>query len=255
MEGAVGDVAFDVQRGFFDAPFQLNLATATPGAQVRYTTDGSAPTATTGALFTGPVAISDTTVVRAAAFRDGFIPSRVATHTYLFLGSVINQPSNPAGFPGGFDYAMDPEITTKPAYAGEMRDAFRSIPTLSITAPRDDFFGSSRGIIANSRLRGEAWERACSVELILPDGSTGFAEDCGIRVHGNGSRSAPKNAFRIMFRGEYGRGKLEYPLFGPNRASHHDEVVLRAQASHSWHRGSGRAMYLRDTFARDTALP
>ena len=34
---------FSVQRGFYSSPFQVTLSTATPGAIIRYTTDGATP--------------------------------------------------------------------------------------------------------------------------------------------------------------------------------------------------------------------
>lgn len=64
-------------------PFALTMTTATAGAEIRYTTDGSEPTADS-ALYEGPVSISGNTVVRAAAFCAGLQPSPVTTFTYLF---------------------------------------------------------------------------------------------------------------------------------------------------------------------------
>src|SRR5207249_3073261 len=34
---------FSVQRGFYTSPFQVTLSTATAGAVIRYTTDGTTP--------------------------------------------------------------------------------------------------------------------------------------------------------------------------------------------------------------------
>ena len=73
----VADTKFDHDRGFYDAPFDLAITTATPGAQIRYTLDGSVPTATTGTLYTGPIHLTTTSVVRAAAYKTGYEPSNV----------------------------------------------------------------------------------------------------------------------------------------------------------------------------------
>ncbi|MDB4297067.1 chitobiase/beta-hexosaminidase C-terminal domain-containing protein, partial [Akkermansiaceae bacterium] len=44
---------FDVDRGFFDAPFTVTISTATPGATIAYTTDGSEPSLSNGILAGG----------------------------------------------------------------------------------------------------------------------------------------------------------------------------------------------------------
>src|SRR5688572_4310034 len=89
--GVVSDTVISVDRGFFDAPFSLSIATLTPGATIRYTLDGTRPTPTTGAVYGGPFTIQRSTVVRAAAFKAGLVPSDVDTQTYLFLDDVVRQ--------------------------------------------------------------------------------------------------------------------------------------------------------------------
>ncbi len=44
----VADTAFSIDRGFYDTPIAVEITTATPGAQIRYTLDGSRPTANSG---------------------------------------------------------------------------------------------------------------------------------------------------------------------------------------------------------------
>jgi hypothetical protein len=81
-------VQFSVSRGFYTLPFNLIL-TATPVTlQIRYTLDGSKPTATTGILYTGPIAITTTSIVRASSFGANNLPEpKIPTHTYIFLGA------------------------------------------------------------------------------------------------------------------------------------------------------------------------
>lgn len=57
-QGLAAEPTFDHAHGFYNQPFQLAVSTTTPGAQIRYTLDGSAPTATNGAVYTGPITIS-----------------------------------------------------------------------------------------------------------------------------------------------------------------------------------------------------
>ncbi|HUS91547.1 MAG TPA: lamin tail domain-containing protein [Phycisphaerae bacterium] len=262
--GVVADTSFSVDRGFFDAPFQLEIATATDGAEIRYTLDGSEPTATTGAVYTGPIAITGTSVVRAAAFKAGWLPSDVDTQTYLFLGDVIAQsPAGQApgaGWPTGsvngqtIDYGMDPNVVNDARYSGLIEDALLAIPTISLVTELGNLFDGSTGIYTHAGSRGQAWERPTSVELINPDGTEGFQADAGIRIRGGYSRSGgnPKHAFRLFFRDEYGDAKLEYPLFGDEGADEFDNIDLRTAQNYSWSfGGDGANTFLRDVFSRD----
>jgi hypothetical protein len=94
-QGLVADTKFNIDRGLFTAPFQLTISTATAGATIRYTTNGSPPTASTGNVYTGAITIDHTTTLRAAAFKTGFISSDTDTQTYLFLNDIVHQPNLP----------------------------------------------------------------------------------------------------------------------------------------------------------------
>ena len=49
---------------------------------VRYTTDGSDPTESSP-VYSGPIEVEKTTVIRARAYRDGVEPSQIVSQTYL----------------------------------------------------------------------------------------------------------------------------------------------------------------------------
>ena len=89
--GFVADVDFSLERGFYDIPIGVELSTVTPGATIRYTLDGSAPSQTEGASYSGPIPISTTATLRAIAFLPPLVPAPVVTHTYLFLDDVVRQ--------------------------------------------------------------------------------------------------------------------------------------------------------------------
>jgi hypothetical protein len=242
-ESSVSSVDFSVERGYYDAPFALELGTTTPGASIRYTTDGSQPTETYGTLYTGPISIDAATAVRAIAFKAGLLPSYVDTHTYIFLDSILAQPANPPGFPSTWgihkngepviaDYEMDPEVVNSPSDRDLIRDAFKSIPTLSLVTDVQDL-----DIYANPGERGEAWERPVSAELIYPDDEQpGFQINAGLRIQGGVGRTTiiPKHSFRLLFKGKYGTAKLEYPLFPGSPVTSFDTLTLRGGMNRSY---------------------
>ena len=87
--GVVPDTKFSVDRGFYDTGFAVAIACATPDAVIRYTANRSEPTATRGSIYSGPIAISQTTILRAAAFKAGWAPTDVDTQTFTKPCSIM----------------------------------------------------------------------------------------------------------------------------------------------------------------------
>src|SRR5436190_5881455 len=168
-------VAANVSRGLHEKPFELQL-TAPPDAIVRYTLDGTEPTPANGRTFNGHLTISNTTLLRAAAFKEGKRFTAISTHSFIFLESVLRQPAAPTGFPTGPRawggqrpvYGMDPSVVNAPAYRDRIKEAFKWLPVVSIVGPKDDLFGTANGLYLHSMERGVEWGRACSAEMILP---------------------------------------------------------------------------------------
>lgn len=260
----VRPVEFDQQRGFRTTPFNLAITCPTPGAQIRYTLDGSTPTADTGFAYNGPITIDRTSVVRASGFRTNWLPSQVTTHTYLFVADIVTQSANgqpPAGWPSGrvngqiLDYGMDPDIVNSTRYAGLIDDALLAIPSISLVTDLKNLFDPSTGIYTHASADGEAWERPASIELIHPDGAPGFQINAGVRIRGGYSRSGdnPKHAFRLFFRSAYGQKSLDYPLFDTEGVRSFRKVDLRTDQNYSWSfGGDSRNTMIRDLFSRDT---
>ena len=82
FDGITADTKFSIDRGLFEAPFELAITTSTTGATIRYTTDGSLPSETAGIIYTAPIPISSTTGIRAMAYKVGFYPTDIDTHTH-----------------------------------------------------------------------------------------------------------------------------------------------------------------------------
>ena len=251
--GIVADTKFSIDRGFYEAPFDVEITTATEGATIVYTTDGSEPAVDnalaiiSGSLYSGAIPITGTTNLRAAAFKLGYAPTNVDTQTYLFTSDIINQTYQSAidaGLPSSWgsrsaDYGLDPDVIGpgdlfQGQYVTLIEESLKAIPTISLTLDSADFFGGN-GIYANVLGRGVDWERATSAELLFPDGSDGFQIDAGLRIHGAASRFlSKKNALRLLFKSEYGAAKLNYPLFGAAGADEFDTVVLRPHFNDGW---------------------
>ena len=271
FEDTVADTKFSPDRGFHDTPFEVAVSCDTEGATIRYTLDYSEPTESHGTIYTGPISITTTTCLRAAAFKTDWCPSNIDTHTYLFVDDVATQPDNPPGVPSVWghsydaDYEVDPDIvsTTLPGYS--FRDAMLSIPTLSLVTETDNLWSAETGIYYNDsdeneraiqEHTGRMWERPTSAELIYPDERAGFQIDAGARIHGDYTRRhsmTPKHSMRLYFRSYYGAAKLDYPLFGDDKVKRFDQLILRGCSSDGWpiRWESDQGTYMRDQHMRD----
>ncbi|YCM44161.1 lamin tail domain-containing protein [Verrucomicrobiaceae bacterium 227] len=267
--GLVKDTKFSHDRGYYTDPFDLEITSATPGAKIYYTTDGTPPSTTNGTLYVAsePIPISATTTIRAFATLDGYKPTNVDTQTYLFVEDVIFQ-TRPTDYPtswstGPADYDMDPDVVNTRSYRNEFDAAFAALPTLSLVFDPDAFFHPTTGIYQNPTMEGEAWERPLSVEFIVPDNSEpGFQIDAGTRIQGGSSRNpdTPKHALSLRFRGDYGESELNYPLFenspnGETAVDSFDLLQLRPEYNFGWmHRHwfqAENSLYGRDQWASD----
>ena len=152
MRGRVADTQFSHDRGFYTEPLAVEITSATPGAEIWFTTDGSIPARGTGSRYETPIPIREPTVLRAAAFKSDFKTdfksTDVDTHTYLFAEQVIHQTG--AGFPPTWgvrnespvvaDYEMDPEIVDDPQYRERLLKSVTALPTLSVALSRAALF-------------------------------------------------------------------------------------------------------------------
>ena len=186
---------FSKEGGAQDETFYLAI-TAAEGAVIYYTLDGSTPDADSK-VYTGAIAITSDSIVRAVARSSGKLPSLCTTRTYIL----------------------------------EME---HDIPVFCIsTAPAGMFYDNS-GIYANGSGYGVGdypyfganyfWnvERQASFEYYTADGELALAFDGGIQIAGGYSRANAQKSLAIRLRDEYGLSEITYPFFesGTNTFQH-----------------------------------
>ena len=256
-------VEFSHERGYCQEPFTLELISYEPDTEVYYTLDGSEPSTENGTLYTEPLIINQTTILRAISYRPEYIPSEISSRTWIFLDDVFQQSSTPpTGWPASYAinshamyYGMNSSIVNSPDYVERLREGFGDICTLSLITDLDNLFDPQSGIYVNPGNSGRSWERPVSIEYIDPQGGEEFQIDAGLRIRGAASRASnnPKHSFRLFFRGEYGQSSLVFPLFGEEGVSEFDKLDLRTEQNHSWHREDPSTYTaVREVFARDS---
>jgi len=258
---AIVPLTFKPSRGWYTNPVEVALSTPTKylvsGVTIYYTTNGSVPSPTNGLIYTQPILISSTKVLRAAAFAPGMIPTTPQSHSYLFPLQVEHQTG--AGFPPKWGslsaiYQMHPVIVNDPQWRGLIPGALISLPTVSMSLNVDEMFGTN-GIYANPFGDGDAWERGCSIEYLRNDSQPGFQIDCGVQLEGDLSRDPDwtmKHNFRLYFKSAYGPSKLFYDLYPDSPVEEFNTLVLHASFNDHWYTFDAKAQMIRDQWVADT---
>jgi hypothetical protein len=280
---ATPQVIFDHNGGFYINSFELKMNVPDDSYTIVYTIDGSNPQTSlsvknggkTVSLTIDPKSNIDRPktpcyIVRASLKKDSVLFP--LTQTYVFLNEVINQTKPEGGFPTTsmvndqlIYLGLNPKINNS-----DLINALKAIPSISIVTDLKNLFDPKTGIYVNAengfndgdiiQYDSEKWERFCSVELLNPNGETGFNVNCGLSIRGGWSRHGvnpwcigyPKHGFHLEFKSKYGVGKLKYSLFDDEGVNKFDKIDLRCDQNHSWNQGDPLSTYNRDVFSRDT---
>lgn len=161
------------------------------GCTLRYTTDGKLPTMNNGETSTnGRFTFNGTTTLRLRLFRDGWLPSRVTTRSYIYKDN---------------DYTL---------------------PVVSVVADPDFIYSSEIGVFSkgpNGRPgNGQDdkcnwnmnWERPVNFSYLNSDGQQVLNQDADLEMCGGWSRAWTPHAFKLKASKELGGVKyLPYSFF------------------------------------------
>lgn len=105
---------FQPAGGTYSQDVSVIITTATPGATIRYTIDGSVPSAISGNIYSGPIAIYNTTTVKAVAVKSGYADSTVVSALY----TLPLKAATPVITPAAATYTAAQTITIVSATTG-----------------------------------------------------------------------------------------------------------------------------------------
>lgn len=204
--GLTQQVRFSEPSGLKDAPVTVELSVP-DNAPIYYTTDCREPTAS-DTLYSGPIQLSSTTVLRAAAIKDGYLTGQTTTSTY-----IIGQS--------------------------------HTVRVVSLVTEPDNLFSDEKGIYANGPNWKEAfphgapgtganfwmdWERPVSVEIFDNSGETLIHQDGEFKLNGQYSRALDQKSFSVYARAEYGESRFNAALFDDRDFTSYKSFVLRSTA-------------------------
>ena len=240
------ELVFEFDGGFYKDPFYQKITSLTQDT-IYYTVDGSIPTVSSNIFpdslmmdykYTEANIVSNipttpdqslisykaweapnykidkANILRCASYKNGLRTSEIYTHTYV-VDSVIFEKYE--------------------------------LPIVSLITDADNLFDYNEGIYVpgenynindpawtgNYFQRGELWERPVHIEYFEKDGTLGFAQNAGIRIHGGKTRQGAQKSFKLYARDDYGKKYFDYKLM-PHRPHDKYKRFLLQTTFGSW---------------------
>jgi len=206
-----------------DASITVYISTTVPGADIRFTLNGSVPTETSQ-LYSSPLSmvslvgtantISEIVTSGCDGYGEWKAPAGEVFKANVLRARVFKADSIPSKTVSR-TYFIDSNMTTR-----------YSMPVVSLITQSDNLFDYETGIYVegadeNYYHRGDEWERDVHIEFIdghltgTPSSVTSaFAQDMGMRIHGGYTRCFSRKSLRLYARSEYGASRIDYPVFG-----------------------------------------
>ena len=198
---------FSSEGGYVESGFTLSI-TAPENVTVRYTTNGKEPTASSS-VYKKPVTVKKSTVVKAVAFRDGYLPSETVSATFL-----VEQK--------------------------------HSIPVVSVSADPDGLFSKAKGIMSNEvgglvdgQPNYESRESRYMTFEYYEDGKRTASFHAMARIFGETSRKEKQKALALILSEQCGANEIYYPFFGENAVNVFSALLLRPSGQ-DWKRAHMR---------------
>ena len=220
----LGDPVFSKPGQVFTNGGRIRLFITLPegapeGTVIRYTTDGSEPTAESPVF--SPFFIGSTKVVRAKLFCDGYLSPRSTTHSYIFF------PSERA--------------LTLPVVSIVTDDKYLNDPKIGIYVD-----GTYQSGTENYRFD---WRRPINFEYFETGGKASELNQlCETRIQGGATRTNPLKSLAVYANKRFGEKRFSYEFFPDQKPglTEFKSIVLRNAGNDFDY------LYLRDIIAQRT---
>jgi len=200
LHGYAGQPSLIVEE-LAEGQHQLRIPLTPTSGDVHYTIGGDPPSRRSR-TYEKPILLKKGMVVRARAYKDGYLPSPIMTRT--FLGDVSHQLPVVA-------------ITVDPYQMfNKVRGLHERGPGASDEYPyKGANFWSKRELLGH-------------VEFLDEKGGLVLSSGTGVQIFGAWSRGIDKKSFKITARSELGSSVFEYPVFGEDTDVWMDQIVIRS---------------------------
>ena len=241
----LNNLSVSYEPGFYTHDIQLAIISSQGNNNVNYTSDGSEPTSESP-IYNSPLTLTS---------RDGEnyiiseIPTTPLTGPWQLEEFIWKKPGqsvnmvNVIRFRSFSDNLPTSNIISGTYFIGNGKLTGNSFPIISIIIGEENLFDYDSGIYipgkrydlngwdwhpdGNYMNNGIDWERKGYAEFYEPDGSLGFSQDCGIRIHGGWSAKMPQKSLRLIARDIYGDNRFSHQIFPGMEDDSFKDFVLR----------------------------
>ena len=181
-----GPVQISIDPGFYENSITVELSTSSNTEQIYYTLDGSKPVSESS-LYSGPIVIESTTVLKTRSIENGKLPGKINSSTYF-----ISENSH--------------------------------IPTISLMVEPETLWDEEIGIYENEYKQREI---PITLSYFSEVDELGFTVNAGARLGGENIWTKPQKPFTIYTRNRFGDDFINYRLFDNKQISRFSRIVLR----------------------------
>ena len=212
---------FSTEGGVYNHGLSISLFSATQGAVIRYTTDGTIPTPASP-VYSSPIQFNKSSVIRAVTFSTDRPHSKCVTNTYL-INENISLPIV--------------SITMDPFYFWDDSIGFYVEGKNGLTGGETGYGPSPKSNFNRN------WRRPMHIEFYDENRQKGFSKDGEVKVYGGWSRGAVVKSLAI-----YPESPLNYRLFKEKPFVAYESFIIR-NAGNEWARTK-----LRDAILQSLAI-
>ncbi len=216
-----GNVNFSIPGGIYSNSLQITLESNDSSDKIYYTLDGSLPS-TDGTLYSCPIIINKTTVLRAQVANQNTLNGAVNTQSYFInttheipIVSLATDPHNLWDYNEGI-YELGPDAE-----------------------PNNPFFGANFW---------QDWEKPAHLEMLSSNGETLLSQDVGIKIFGGWTRAFDQKSLAVHARKSYGDDTFSHQIFSNLDINEFSSIVLR-NSGNDWNLSMFRDAMLTTLFA------
>ena len=181
-----GIVELSLEAGFYNGPQTIELTSGVDNEPIYYTLDGSKP-GTQSLLYTNPINIDTTTVLKARAIGHNKISGEIILSTYFISEQNF-------------------------------------LPTISLVAEPRLLWDADIGIYENEYKQREI---PVTLQYFTHEAENGFTSNVGARLGGLNIWTKPQKPFTIYTRDRFGDDFINYQLFKNKQITNFSRIVLR----------------------------
>ena len=242
--GILSEPILSHESGFYANPIQVSASHSENEVVLRYTLDASEPTASSPILNTNvnfQNIENQANVVSNIPTNPGFnfpLPGydehRANNRGWLPPYTTVNK-TNILKIKAFKNTFLPSDVVTATYFVNEETSNRYSIPVISLTTEPEFFFSDELGIYVygttgpegNFAMGGKDWERKTFVEYFENDGTIGFQQYLGARIHGGGGRASAIKNLRMYARNEYGSDMVKYKFFSNSEHNKFKRFMIR----------------------------